>query len=143
MKKEFISFSGIGCCLASIWRLQKLKYLIVGSINTIFGYAVGVATYQSLSQQLSIWIIGAISNLLSIAFSFATYKVLVFKTKGRWLQEYFRANLVYGVLALIGIMLLWLFVSVMGLSIWIAQGIIIVSTVALSYISHNAFTFKR
>lgn len=116
---------------------------MIGAINTIFGYTVGVVTYQVLSPHVSIWAIGAVSNLLAIAFSFATYKVLVFKTRGRWFQEYLRANLVYGSLALIGIMLLWVFINGMGLSIWLAQGLIIISTVALSYIAHNAFTFKR
>jgi putative flippase GtrA len=67
---------------------------------------------------------------------------LVFRTQGQWLQEYLRAYVIYGGVAIFGIFLLWLFVNTMGISIWLAQGMVIVLTVAASYIGHTHFTFR-
>ena len=122
---------------------QKIRYLLVGSWNTIFGYSVGVALYGTLSPYLHILGIGVIANIFAISMSFLTYKLLVFKTVGHWLPEYLRSYVVYGGTALLGTLLLWLFVDGLKISIWIAQGLIIVSTVVISYIGHARFTFSQ
>jgi putative flippase GtrA len=121
---------------------QKVRYLAVGGVNTVVGYAVGVAAYQLLAGSLHILGIGIFANIITISFSFLTYKTLVFRTQGQWLQEYLRAYVIYGGVAIFGIFLLWLFVNTMGISIWLAQGMVIVLTVAASYIGHTHFTFR-
>ncbi len=121
---------------------QKLRYLAVGGVNTLVGYAIGVATYQLLVDSMHIVVIGIFANIVTITFSFLTYKTLVFRTQGQWLKEYLKAYVVYGAVAILGIFLLWLFVNYLGISIWVAQGILIVITVAASYIGHARFTFR-
>jgi putative flippase GtrA len=74
--------------------------------------------------------------------SFTTYKLFVFKTKGNWLQEYFRSCMVYASMALIGIVLLWGMVDHLHIKIWLAQGLVIAATVVISYIGHARFTFR-
>lgn len=122
---------------------QKIRYLAVGGINTLVGYSIGVGAYALLASNLHIVLIGVLSNVFSISFSFLTYKLFVFRTRGNWFVEYMRAYLVYGGMAVVGIMLLWLFVEYMRLKIWLAQGLIIFFTVALSYIGHKTFTFRQ
>jgi putative flippase GtrA len=122
---------------------QKIRYLLVGAINTLFGYAIGVGLYKLLSNQINIISIGIISNIICITLSFTTYKVLVFRTKGGWISEYLRAYLVYGSMAIVGVIFLWFFVDVCELNIWIAQALVIFITVVFSYIGHARFTFKR
>lgn len=109
----------------------------------MFGYSVGVALYDMLSPYLHVLAIGVIANIVAISMSFVTYKLLVFKTVGHWLREYLRSYVVYGGMALLGTLLLWLFVDGLKISIWIAQGLIIGSTVIFSYIGHARFTFGR
>jgi putative flippase GtrA len=121
---------------------QKFRYLAVGGLNTVVGYAIGVAAYELLADSVHIIGIGIFANIVTISFSFLTYKILVFRTQGQWLQEYLKAYVVYGGVAIIGIFLLWLFVNLMGFSIWVAQGLVIVLTVAASYIGHARFTFR-
>ena len=121
---------------------QKVRYLAAGGVNTVVGYGVGVAAYQLLVDSLHIVVIGILANIVTITFSFLTYKTLVFQTKGQWLQEYLKAYVVYGGVAIIGIFLLWLFVNKLDLSIWVAQGLAIMLTVAASYIGHARFTFR-
>ncbi len=122
---------------------QKIRYLLVGVLNTIVGYGIGVFGYILLKAYISLIEIGVVTNILAITFSFITYKWFVFQTKGRWVYEYLRSYLVYGGTALFGIALLWLLVGQWALSIWLAQGIIIVLTIIVSYIGHSRFTFHR
>jgi putative flippase GtrA len=122
---------------------RALRYLVVGGFNTMIGYGVGVGSYLFLASHLPILAIGLIGNVIAISISFVTYKIFVFKTQGQWLIEYAKAFVVYGAMALLGIALLWLLVGQLHLSIWLAQGIIIGTTVVISYLSHARFTFHR
>lgn len=122
---------------------EKLRYLVVGALNTVAGYGIGVGSYILGHSHLSLIAIGIVSNVLAITFSFVTYKCFVFQTQGQWLREYARAYLVYGSTALFGIVLLWLLVGQLALSIWLAQGVIIVTTILISYLGHSRFTFRR
>lgn len=122
---------------------EKLRYLLVGGWNTVFGYLTGVSLFMMLGQHLHIVLIAIMSNVIAISMSFITYKLLVFKTCGKWISEYLKCYLVYGANALFGIFLLWLLVDYFFFNIWLAQGAIIAMTVIFSYLMHKRFTFKR
>lgn len=122
---------------------KQVRYLLAGGWNTLFGYGMGVSLYYGLTQYLHTVVIAVISNVFAITMSFITYKTFVFKTKGNWLHEYLRSCMVYAGIALISVVLLWLLVDGMHIKIWLAQGIIILATVAVSYIGHARFTFRR
>jgi putative flippase GtrA len=133
------------CVLSSMLKLFKTKsvrYLIAGGWNTAFGYFLGVGLYLLLSDRLHITLIAIICNILAISMSFLTYKLFVFKTHGNWLNEYLRSFVVYGTMALLGILFLWCFVDVLGVKIWWAQALVILFTVFISYFGHRLFTFK-
>lgn len=125
-----------------VLRSEKFRYLLVGGWNTVFGYLSGVGLFLLLEKSFPVPIIGLIANIVGITMSFMTYKLWVFRTQGRWLQEYLRSYLVYGGSALMGIGLLWLFVDHLGVPIWYAQGMVIVITVIVSYVGHSRVTFK-
>lgn len=122
---------------------SKLRYLIAGGWNTLFGYLLGVYLYYSLNKDLHIVLIAIIANILSITMSYFTYKVFVFKTKGNWLTEYLRCYMVYGLTSTLSILLLWITVDLFKIDIWIAQGLTIILTVSISYFLHAKFTFKK
>ena len=121
---------------------DHFKYLYVGAWNTIFGYTVGILVYKSIIQISNIIIVGIVSNMLSISMSFLTYKLIVFRTQGNWLREYLKCYMVYGFLALLSILFLWIFVDNFQLNIWVSQGLVIVMTVLISYLGHKKFTFN-
>ena len=126
-----------------LWRIQELRYLFVGVLNTLFGYTLGVGLYLALSPMVHVLIIGVISNVLAITFSFITYKWLVFQSRDHWLAEYLKSYLVYGGSAVLGILLLWLLVDGLAIPIWLAQGLAMSITVVASYLGHARFTFRR
>jgi len=121
----------------------KHRYLLVGLVNTCFGYVVGIGTYLFFENVLHIVSIAILINIITISFSFTTYKVFVFRTDGEWLKEYFRSYTVYGFAALISIFTLWVLIAEAGTNIYFAQAATIVITVTISYLGHRYFTFKR
>ena len=128
--------------MGRVLKSRQVRYLIVGGANTLIGYSLGVGLYYLLSPTLHILLIGAISNVLAITVSFTSYKLFVFQTHGGWISEYLRSYVVYGGMAVVGIILLWIFVDGLHLPIWLAQGVAILITVVISYIGHARFTFR-
>lgn len=122
---------------------KPLRYLLAGGWNTIFGYGVGVGLYTLLAGKLHITLIAAFANIIAITMSFLIYKLFVFKTPGNWLLEYGRSYIVYGGMAIFGIILIWIFVDILGWRIWYAQALVILVTVGASYLGHKFFTFKK
>ena len=123
---------------------KKKRYLIIGLINTIFGYFIGILNYILLYKLIGIFFLSLLNNIVSITFSFLTYKYFVFKTKNKFfLSEYLKSYIVYGISFIAGTFFLWLTLEVLKLDIFIAQFITISLTVIFSYIGNNYFTFKE
>ena len=122
---------------------QKYKYLLAGGWNTLFGYIISIIIYELLSEYFNIITIGFGINLISITSAFLVYKLFVFKSKGKWIVEYLRCILVYAWAAIFGVFMLWLMVENMKIEFYIAQAIITLLTVCISYCAHNKFTFKK
>lgn len=121
---------------------RRVRYLLAGGWNTLFGYGAGVSLYLLLSKHLHIAIISILANAISITMSFVTYKIFVFRSKGRWVIEYLRSYVVYGSAAIFGVGFLWLLVKGLDLNIWIAQAVVIIATIGISYFGHGIFTFR-
>lgn len=118
------------------------RYLLVGVFNTVFGYALSLLVYHFLQRDLSIIAIGIMINVVSITVAFLGYKLLVFKTSGNWLHEYLRCYITYGFSAVLGVVLIWLFVERWGWIFWFSQGLIIILSTLISYFMHRYFTFR-
>lgn len=122
---------------------RPLRYLVVGAINTVFGYFATIALYYTLSPALSAFAIGLVATVLNVSFSFTSYKLFVFRTKSAWLPEYFRSFLVYGGIGVVTSGALWFLVERMAVSIWLAQGLLTILAVGVSYLAHANFTFRQ
>jgi putative flippase GtrA len=122
---------------------QKIRYLLAGIFNTVFGYCISVSFYYFFHYYLHTFVILVLANILAISISFLSYKLFVFKTKGNWVPEYLRCYLVYGHVALIGMFLIWLMVDFLMVPFWISQALALMITIAFSYIAHRRFTFTN
>lgn len=118
------------------------RYLIIGGLNTLFGYFCGILLYYFFIKKIDIIFILIISNILSITFSFLTYKLFVFKTPGNWLKEYIKCYVVYGSASVIGISMTWFFLDIIGINIWFSQAISTLMVIFFSYYGNSKFTFK-
>ena len=120
---------------------MHLRYLIAGAWNTAFGYFLANILYYTLQHKFHLISISIFSNILAITMSFLTYKMLVFKTKGKWLSEYRRFCILYGANAILGTSLLWVLVDLIGIPFWIGQALILLMSLILLYIGNSKFTF--
>jgi putative flippase GtrA len=122
---------------------KKTRYLIAGIWNSVFGYGIGLLIYESFYLRFHIIIISAIANILAISVAFLVYKLFVFKTTGNWLIEYLKCYLVYGGSAVVGTVLIWLFVDFLKWPFWISQAIVMGIAIAFSYFLHRIYTFTN
>ena len=122
---------------------KQAQYIFWGVVNTAFGYVISLLLYYSLSPRIALILIAILINIVNITFSFITYKAFVFKSKEDWWREYFRAYIVYGGSAIIGIILLLLFVDFLQIKFWIAQALLIFVSATISFLGHDRFTFKK
>jgi putative flippase GtrA len=122
---------------------QKIRYLIVGGWNTLFGYGIFAALYFWLGTSMGyLWIL-SISFVISVANSYFGYKIFVFKTKGNMVSEFLRVYLVYGISFVFNLITLPFLVEIIHLNVYIAQAIVIIVTVIGSYVLHKNFSFKN
>ena len=129
--------------LYSIYTKLPKKFLIVGFLNTVFGYSIGLVNYFLFFELIGIIGVGILNNIINITFAFIMFKRFVFKTiNTNWFFEYLRSYVVYGVKAVVGIFVLWLFVSILNINIYISQAVAMLVTIFLSYTGHKNFTFK-
>lgn len=122
---------------------EKIRYLLAGVWNSVFGYVIGGSCYLLLQEYLhTIWI-GILANIAAISMSFLIYKIFVFRSPGNWLREYVKMYLVYGFGAVISAVLIWMLVDIFYLNIWLALGIAWVLVFSLSFFLNRSFTFKH
>lgn len=125
-----------------IIKSQKARYVVGSAFNAAFGYFVVIGLHAVLYPALNMFAIGILANVLGITVSFTTYKWFVFRSRGNWLSEYLKCYVVYGLLALVNAVGLWVLVDMIGLSVWLAPAIMIALCFVGSYFSHANFTFK-
>lgn len=121
---------------------QKIRYLIIGGWNTVFGYGVFAALYFWLEGSIHYLVILSISYVLSITNAYIGYKFFVFQTKGNIVREYLRFYVVYAAAFLVNLAILPLLVEIGDLNMYISQALVTMLTIIGSYILHKNFSFK-
>jgi len=126
--------------MTAFWRIWQqhrwLRFLIVGGINTGFGYGM----YAGL---VYLGVNFAVSNLcsliLGILFSFRTQGALVFKNSERGL--FFRYVAMWGLLYLSNTMMIAALMK-LGVDAYTAGALAIVPTAAISFFLQKYFVFS-
>ena len=145
---------------------EVLRYLIVGGVNTVFGMGLYVLILYILNHVLPDHLFGlkvtqarlamsasVLSNPINITVSYLNYKFFVFRTRGNYVREWFKALGVYGVSWAIGLVALGAltrFIEVLlhgrtplgkGTPGYIAGVSMTLVTTIISYIGHKKVTF--
>lgn len=124
---------------------ERIRFLVVGGINTVLGYAIYSA--------LVLWVFGSaplgyvislvVSYAIAITVAFVLYRRFVFRVSGHVFRDYFRFVGVYLVSIAINTAVLPLLVEFVGLSPLIAQAIVLIVTTLISFFGHKSFSFRR
>lgn len=112
-----------------------MRFLVVGGLNTLFGYVV----YSLLAlSDLSTWMVLIATNLVTISFNFVTTGGLVFRDMS--LNKAPRFLICYGVIFVIYLELIQFLSPVCGGRIW-AMTIIVLPMAVLTYFMQSWFVF--
>lgn len=122
-------------------RRYGIRYLLIGAWNTLFGVGVYTLLLIVFGQEHYL-LLGVVSNILAITNAFLGHKLLVFRTRGNWLQEYLRCYVVYAGNMLFGFSCMILCVDVFHWdAVWSNLGVTALNF-ALSFLGHRFFSFR-
>jgi putative flippase GtrA len=118
------------------WAVPFLRFLVVGGINTLFGYSIfAILTLLKVHYALAL----LIGTVLGIIFNFNTTGRIVFKNSD--VKRLLGFLMVYGVTYLVNLGCLRIF-DLNRVNMLIAGAIMILPMAALSYILNKTFVFK-
>jgi putative flippase GtrA len=140
---------------------EVIRYLMVGGVNTLFGYGCFTVFNMALSGlgPHAYLLASLLSNLVAISAAFLAYKWFVFRTRGNYLREWLRCLAVYStgiVVTLAGmpiVVTLLRGTSLGGIQFggtplrahapYIAAAVMALLVVGLSYLGHKHVSFRR
>jgi putative flippase GtrA len=129
---------------------KKIRVVLVGVWNTIFGYLVFVACDYLFESLFSIRYIAymsaaVMSNILAIINAYIFHKLITFQSTVRGkgiIIEFARFFSTYIFSIILGLILLPVSVEVLGIVPRISAALLIPITIIISYIGHSRFSFK-
>ena len=121
---------------------QKIKYLLIGSINSIFAYFSTILIYNYFYQELGIIFIGIISSIINVTFSFLNYKINIFYLSKKWFLELIKYIISNLYLSILSISLLFIFIEWCNFSIYLSQFIRMSVVIISGYILNTKYIFK-
>ena len=122
---------------------ERVRFIIVGGINTGIGYALFVLVQWGIGSVISYFGSLILAHLISSAIAFALYRVFVFRVRGRLASEFFRFQSVYVIPLAANVAILPMLVHLLGWNVYLAQALIVVMSATLSYLGHKYFSFRR
>lgn len=136
--------------LLRLIRDQRIAFLVVGAVNTGIGYllfvgfdlTVGRAVLPSIGASAAAVVTLLCAHVVATLIAFVLHRNLVFRVRGHVLRDFVRFQAVYVVTFSINIVVLPLLVLA-GLPALLAQLLITVVTVAVSWFGHKYFSFRR
>lgn len=127
----------------SLLRDERIRFLLVGGFNTVFGYAVFVAAVATVGEATHYLVALLVSHVVAVLVAFAGHRWIVFRVRGSVLRDLVRFWSVYGAILGVNVLMLPLLVEVAGVPVLAAQAVFIVLTVVSSWLGHKHFSFRR
>jgi putative flippase GtrA len=122
---------------------ERVRFVLVGGFNTVFGYAVFVAleTLAHIPYLASLYGSYAIATMIA----FVLHRRVTYRRSGtgRVLVDFVRFQGVYVVSLVINTIALPLLVELAHWKPTVAQAVIVVITSTVSYFGHKFFSFRR
>ena len=117
------------------------KFLLVGFVNTVVGFAIFTALYILFSNELNYLVILCLSQTTAIVFSHATQRNLVWKTSGPYLSELLKFSTAYIVISVANFILLRIAVDFFSFPVLKSQYFVSVLLISLAFIIQKLWIF--
>ena len=119
---------------------EKLRFLLVGGWNTLFSI-IAFAIILRVIENYKITLV--LTHLISVFHSFVNLRFFVFRSRGHFIYEYLRVNLVYLIYLILNFCMLFTSVEIFKFHALTSQIIITCILVIISYSANKHFTFKN
>lgn len=130
--------------LKQLWLNEQIRFLAVGSSNTLWGIVSFPILFFLLHSKIQNYIfILIISYVLNTLISFITQKLFVFKSKGNHMREFIKFTLLQILIFSINLFFLPLAMKASGWGPVIPQIIFSITVAVVSYFFHKYITFKK
>lgn len=117
-------------------RIQFIKFVMVGLLNTLFGYSLyALFLYGGLNYSYAL----LLATILGVLFNFQTIGRLVFQSKDKRLIGKFCA--VYALTFCVNLLLIKVMIQ-LGLNTYLAGALALIPTTLLSFLLNRNFVFK-
>lgn len=120
---------------------QKLRFLLVGGMNTFLAYLIFSALYFLLDRRYGLAV--TLQYVLSINISILTMRYYVFRSHGPFLKEYAKAAGVYAYMLLFNFLWLWVFVETLKVHALLSQALYLTVSTVITFFLHKYFSFRK
>ena len=128
----------------------KLRFLMVGIWNTVFGYLVFVgfdSLFTPLFSRRYVAYMSAVvlSNILAIINAYIFHKYITFKSRIKGIGvvfEFLKFSTTYLVAFCLSLLILPIFVEILNITPELAGALVIFCCTVISYVGHSKFSFK-
>lgn len=124
------------------WLNEKIRYILIGGYNTLFGYGVFAMLWMLWGHSLHYIILLALSHIFAVTNAFFGYRILVFRKKGDGWEDFVRFNMVYLGTFIFNVLALPVLIEIFNFHPLVAQAFLVIVTVVVSYLLHRRFTFR-
>jgi putative flippase GtrA len=122
---------------------EKIIFVCVGFINTVFGLIIHYLLYIFLNTLIDYKLISLLANFFAILFNFFTYNFIVYKAFDRLFIRFGRFFFANFINILLSLVLFIIFHGFIGLSYFIVIPITLIFTVIYSYYVNKYLIFKK
>lgn len=122
---------------------ERVRFLIVGGVNTVVGYLLFALLNAVLGWQYLVALV--VSYVFATLIAFLLHRRYTFRVhrSGNILVDLIRFEAVYAVLLAFNTVALWLLVDIGRVPPLLAQAIVVVVSTVLSFVGNKLFSFRR
>jgi putative flippase GtrA len=121
----------------------KLRFLVIGGWNTFFGYLCFSVLYLLAADYLHYLIIAIIAHIVNVIQAYVMQRRVVFRSDARIVSEFLRFNASLIGTLLFNLLAMYLLVTFTAVSPLLAQAIVILTSLIVTYVLHNRISFAR
>jgi putative flippase GtrA len=122
---------------------ERVRFLGVGGLNTVFGYLNFVWMQALFGNTLGYMGSYLVSYASGFAVAFLLHRRVVFRVKGHLWKDLARFQGVYLLPLAVNLIGLPILVSGLKMNVYLAQAIVVLFNAVVSYFGHKYFSFRR
>ena len=123
-----------------LYNMQQIRFLFVGGLNTLVGYGIYAL---GLFLGINYFIANLISTVIGVIHSYIWNKYFTFKSKNKVKKEVPKFILVYLISFIFSNLILYIFITKLGVNQYIGGVINIALTTIISWVGHKYFSFRN